>query len=222
VKTVFIVDDHTAIREGFKAILIRSGRFGDGGEAASAEEALERLRAISAGKEPRGFPDLIIVDISLPGMSGLDFASALKKLDTVPPIVVLSMHRRFDYIAGAFRAGASAYVAKDAGAECIIAALDAAVSGGYYLDPASLKLFVDEASGGRRSAASDALGLSALSDREAEVMKLLAAGKRAEEIADILSLSQKTVENHLSNITGKLGVRDRFELYRLAARLEDA
>ncbi|MDP3177401.1 MAG: response regulator transcription factor, partial [Spirochaetaceae bacterium] len=170
-KTVFIVDDHTAIREGFKAILVRSGRYGDGGEAASAEDALERLNEISAGKDARGFPDLMIVDISLPGTSGLDLTVALKKLSPSRPIVVLSMHRRFDYIAGAFRSGASAYVAKDAGAECIIAALDAAVSGEYYLDPASMKLFVDEASGGRRSSASDALGLSALSDREAEVMK---------------------------------------------------
>jgi DNA-binding NarL/FixJ family response regulator len=212
-KKVFIVDDHTAIREGFKAILERSQRYISDGEASSAEEALELLQSGAAD------PELFIVDVSLPGASGLDFTSKLRKMRP-SPVVVISMHRRYDYIAGAFRAGASAYVAKDAGVDCVIAALDAALAGSYYLDPNSLKLFIDESVLGPFLPSSGRSGVSGLSDRELDVLRLLSAGKRAEEIATSLELSQKTVENHLSNITGKLGARDRFELYRMAARLE--
>jgi len=212
-KRVFIVDDHTAIREGFKAILERSERYVPDGDAASAEEALEKLEGGLCD------PELFIVDVSLPGSSGLELASRIRRLRS-SAVVIVSMHRRYDYIAGAFRSGASAYVAKDAGAECIIAALDAAAAGSYYLDPASLKLFVDESAVGSQTGSVGRSGLSGLSDRELEVLRLLSAGKRAEEIAQSLELSQKTVENHLSNITGKLGARDRFELYRIAARME--
>lgn len=212
-RRVFIVDDHTAIREGFKAILEGSQRYAFEGDAASAEEALEKLESGLCD------PELLIVDISLPGASGLELVSRIRRSRS-SPIVIVSMHRRYDYIAGAFRAGASAYVAKDADAECIVAALDAAAAGRYYLDPASLKLFVDESATGSSAGPIGRSGLSGLSDRELEVLRLLAAGKRADEIAQSLELSQKTVENHLSNITGKLGARDRFELYRLAARMD--
>ncbi len=213
-KRVYIVDDHTAIREGFKAILERSGRYLTDGEASSAEAALAYLE--NGGR----VPELFIIDISLPGMSGLELAAKLRRSLQDSPIIILSMHRRYDYIASAFHSGASAYVAKDAGTECVIAALDAASIGGYYLDPSSLKLFIDGATDGANSSPADRIGISGLSEREREVLKLLAGGKRADEIAESLDLSQKTVENHLSNITGKLGVRNRFELYRLAARLE--
>lgn len=211
-KSVFVVDDHTAIREGFRAILERSGRYSVSGEASNAEETLERLDSGEA------CPDVFIVDVSLPGRSGLELAAELRSRCGAP-IVVLTMHRRYDYIVGAFRAGAQAYVSKDAGADCIVAALDSGCRGEYYLDPASLKLLVDEASALGRSSVKRESG-PALSDRELEVLRLLAAGKRAEEIAAALDLSQKTVENHLSNITSKLGARDRFELYRIAARME--
>jgi DNA-binding NarL/FixJ family response regulator len=215
-KDVFIIDDHTAIREGFKAILERSERYRVSGEAAAAEPALDSMASAET-------PALAIVDISLPGMSGLELCSELRKRFPDIRVAILSMHRRFDYIAGAFRAGASAYVSKDAGAECIVEALDSAVAGRYYLDPSSLRLFVDEAAAsGRGKEPKGREGIPGLSDREREVLKLLAEGRRAEEIAVFLGLSQKTVENHLSNITSKLGVRDRFDLYRLAARLEDS
>lgn len=212
-RKVCIVDDHTAIREGYKAILERSARYVSGGEAASAEDVLALLESGSID------PDLFIVDVSLPGASGLELTAKLRKLRP-SPVVVISMHRRYDYIAGAFRAGASAYVAKDAGVECVIAALDAASSETYYLDPTSLKLFIDESTFGAQPSSSGRSGLAGLSEREMAVLRLLSAGKRAEEIAASLELSQKTVENHLSNITSKLGARDRFELYRMAARLD--
>jgi DNA-binding NarL/FixJ family response regulator len=215
---VFVVDDHTAIREGYKAILERTGEYSVTGEAASAEDLLSRLDS----GEP--FPDSFIVDISLPGMNGIELIDALKARSPAP-VIVLSMHRRYDYIAQALIAGASGYVSKDAAADSIVSALAAAAMGGCYLDPISLKLFIDEVVLGQRGmphggAASPApQGEAGLSDREAEVLGLLASGKRAEEIASLLGLSQKTVENHLSNITLKLGAKNRFELYRLAARM---
>jgi DNA-binding NarL/FixJ family response regulator len=213
-KNVFIIDDHSAIREGFKVILERSGRYSVTGGAGSAEEAMEMLASGGA------VPDLFIVDITLPGASGLELAVHLRRTVPSAQIVVVSMHREFDYIAGAFRSGALAYVAKDSGLECVIAALDAATTGANYLDPASLKLFIQEACLPSAKSPAARSGLSGLSEREIEVLRLLAAGKRAEEIATELDVSQKTIENHLSNITGKLGAKDRFELYRLAARLE--
>lgn len=211
-KRVFVVDDHTAIREGFKAILERSGRYSVSGEASNAEETLERLDSGEA------YPDLFILDVSLPGRSGLELAAELRSR-CASPLVVLTMHRRYDYMVGAFRAGALGFVAKDAGADSIVSALDSGSRGEYYLDPASLKVFVEEATAAGSPMAKREAG-PALSERELEVLRLLAAGKRAEEIASALGLSQKTVENHLSNITSKLGARDRFELYRLAARME--
>jgi len=213
-KSVYIVDDHSAIREGFKVILERTGRYECAGEAGAAEELLDLVKG---GLEA---PDLFIVDISLPGASGLDLTEALRRALPGSPVVVVSMHRAFDYIAGAFRAGALAYVAKDSGLECVIAALDAAGTGACYLDPASLKLLVQEACLHTAKAHVVRTEISGLSDREIEVLRLLAGGKRAEEIAAALEVSQKTIENHLSNITNKLGAKDRFELYRLAARLE--
>ncbi len=224
-KSVFVVDDHTAIREGFKAILERSGGYTVSGEASCAEELLSRL---DDGEAPA---DLFIVDVSLPGMNGIELIATLRKRFPSPAIV-LSMHRRYDYIAEALKAGAAGYVAKDAGVECIMQALAAASLGGCYLDPASLRLFVDEAllggQGNGQKPGSSApirdeiaarVADAGLSDRENEVLGLLAAGRRAEEIAALLGLSQKTIENHLSNITTKLGIHNRFELYRLAARL---
>jgi len=213
-KRVFIIDDHSAIREGFKVILERSGRYTAVGDVGSAEEALAAL----AGDGEK--PDLFIVDISLPGASGLELTASLRRSLPKAQVVVASMHREYDYIAGAFRAGALAYVSKDAGMECVVAALDAAASASYYLDPLSLKLLVQEACLPSSKSPAARSGLSGLSEREIEVLRLLAAGKRAEEIALELEVSQKTIENHLSNITNKLGAKDRFELYRLAARLE--
>jgi DNA-binding NarL/FixJ family response regulator len=212
-KNVFIVDDHTAIREGYKVILERSGRFKPQGEAPSAEEALESLAAAGAA------PDFFIIDISLPGMSGLELTTELRRRYPEAKVAIVSMHRRYDYIVGAFRAGATGYLSKDAGAESIVAALDSASRGDYYLDHTSLKLFIDEVISLPGKATAGKAGISGLSERETEVLQLLAEGKRADEIASELDLSQKTVENHLSNITGKLGARDRFELYRVAARL---
>jgi DNA-binding NarL/FixJ family response regulator len=213
-KSVYIVDDHSAIREGFKVILERTGRYACLGEAGSAEAALEFLKP---GGET---PDLFLVDISLPGASGMDLTAALRRTLPGSPVVVISMYRTFDYIAGAFRAGALAYVAKDSGQECVIAALDAAVEGQCYLDPASLKLLVQSTCLHPSRSSTSRPEISGLSDREIEVLRLLSGGKRAEEIASALEVSQKTIENHLTNITNKLGAKDRFELYRLAARLE--
>jgi DNA-binding NarL/FixJ family response regulator len=213
-KTVYIVDDHGAIREGFKVILERTGRYNCVGEAGSAEEALGYVQSAAAK------PELFLVDISLPGASGLDLTDSLQRTLPGSAVVVVSMHRTFNYIAEAFRAGALAYVAKDSGLECVVAAMDAAAEGACYLDPASLKLMVQQVCLNPVKAPAARPEMSGLSDREIEVLRLLAGGQRAEEIASVLEVSQKTVENHLSNITNKLGAKDRFELYRLAARLE--
>jgi len=213
-KQVFVVDDHSAIREGFKAILERSGRYRVSGEASNAEEALQLLGAEGP------YPDAFIIDVTLPGQSGLELAAALHARCGAP-IIILTMHRRYEYMISAFSAGAQGYVSKDADSDAIVAALDAAAQGRYYLDPDSLKLFIDEAVSGGASSKHAESGPT-LSEREHEVLHLLAAGKRADEIAAALGLTQKTVENHLSNITAKLGARDRFELYRIAARMEDS
>jgi DNA-binding NarL/FixJ family response regulator len=212
-KSVYIVDDHGAIREGFKVILERTGRYGCAGEAGSAEEALAYVRG-------GGAPDLFLVDISLPGASGLELTDALRRALPGSAVVVVSMHRSADYVTGAFRSGALAYVTKDAGLDCVVAGMDAAAAGNCYLDPASLKLLVQEVCLRPAKARLERAEIAGLSDREIAVLRLLAGGKRAEEIATDLTVSTKTVENYLSNITNKLGAKDRFELYRMAAHLE--
>ena len=211
-KTVLIVDDHPLYREGLKAIIASSSEFEVVGEAGDAEEGFVRAKELR--------PDLALVDISLPGKNGIDLAQGLKSALPETRVLVVSMHSRMDYISEAFRAGARGYMVKDSAGEGLLKALAAVANGEYFLDSSVSREVIlgivnipDELMVVTHS------DYKSLTSREQEILRLLAEGLTAKEIANRLFISSKTVENHRINIMRKLELQRPIDLIRYAARI---
>jgi len=207
-KKVFIVDDHAVLRDGLTELLNHSEELVVCGEAATAEEALERIPAV--------IPDLALVDLSLPGMSGMDLVSALSARCPSVKVLVLSMHDEALHAERAVRAGAMGYIMKRQVAREVQAAIRTVLAGDLYLSPKLSKELLEAAlrSEGRR--ADTPAGL--LSDRELEVFKMIGKGMGATEIARKLRLNVKTIETYQARMKEKLGVKDSAQLYKAAVR----
>jgi two-component system, NarL family, invasion response regulator UvrY len=198
---ILIVDDHPIVRAGLRRLL--------GGEpdtelieAASAKEAFDLASAVQ--------PDLIILDLNLPGMGGLDVISRLVQAKPRPQILVLSMHDDPIFAARALEAGAQAYVSKNAPPTEIVVAMERLAGGQTYV---SQELAQQLASWNLRPTGHP---LKSLSRRDLEILRLLAEGQNIQQIADALEITYKTVANNFSQIKGKLGVRRTAELVRFA------
>ena len=205
---VFLVDDHPIVITGFTLMLNAQTDLEVCGTAGSAEEALQKLPALS--------PDLVITDMTLPGRNGLDL---LRDLMAVVPgcrVLVVTMHDETLYAERALRAGARGYLMKEAGSEKVLTAIRHVLSGQVYV---SERMQAKILSGmiGQQSKAS-ASPIEKLSDREFEIFRLLGEGKTTKEIADQLHLSHKTVAVHRGNIKEKLGVMSANELVHQAVR----
>ncbi|WP_291315168.1 response regulator transcription factor [Desulfuromonas sp.] len=210
--TVLIVDDHPLFREGLKSLIDRSSGYEVIGEAGSGEEALRMARSLR--------PDLVTMDVSLPQMSGIDCVRHLVQLFPQSRVLVVSMHAKFDYIAEAFRAGAKGYLVKDSASGRLIEALDALSRGDSFLDGnVSHEVVAKILAGAESETAIHDEKYGLLTPREQQVMRLVVEGVTSREIAEKLSLSPKTVENHRANLMKKLDVHNRMELVRYAARL---
>lgn len=205
-KTVFIVDDHPLMRDGISQLIEQQPDLQVGGSASSAPEALNALAAAA--------PDLLLADISLAGMSGIDLIKIVRKRQPRLPVLVLSMHSEDLYAERAIRAGARGYVMKHASAATLLAAVRRVLEGKVYLSPAMTEKLLAKASGGEPPAMESPVG--GLSDRELEVFKLVGSGLRPQRIAEELGLSIKTVETYYSRLKLKLGARDAAELLQLA------
>lgn len=211
-KTVLIVDDHPVFREGIKALIGKNPRYEVAGEAGDARTALEVAQKIR--------PDIMIVDLSLPDRSGIELIRELQGRMPKVRSLVLSMHSKADYIASAFQSGARGYVVKESAAENLIAALDAMARDDYYMDSAVSAQVVEKLM--QKQPGSPKItdsNYDSLTAREQEIMALLAEGQSVREIAERLHISQKTVENHRSNIYSKLEIHNSIELVRYAVRL---
>jgi len=179
------------------------------GEAGTAREALESV--------PRLTPDLVLMDIGLPDMSGIEVTQKIKQSWPQVAVVALTIHEDEEYFFNMLQAGASGYVPKRAAPEELLTAIRAAASGEVYLYPSLAKLLVkDYVSGGKEGAGANPLG--DLTEREQEVLAHLADGASNQEIADVLSISHKTVARHRENIMRKLNLRSRTELVKYAIR----
>jgi two-component system response regulator NreC len=206
---LLLVDDHAVVRSGLRMLLENEPDMliiGEAGSAAEALQAVERLQ-----------PDVILLDIGLPDISGIEVARQVKQRSPATAIVALTIHEDEEYFFKMLEAGAVGYVPKRAAPEELIQAIQAAASGEVYLYPSLAKLLVRDfltSEGGARSARA----LDGLTDREQEVLALLAEGEGNPEIADRLGISPKTVSRHRENIMRKLNLHSRSELVKYAIR----
>lgn len=209
---LFIVDDHPMMREGLAMILESQSDFKVNGMAGSAEEAMDALEKTS--------PDLLIVDISLPGMSGLELVKHFNAVRPEMKVLVISRHDENLYAERAIRSGAKGYVMKVEARKVIIEAIRKVLSGGIYISDAINERLIQSMIPGRR-----VVGLSpleVLSDRELEIFEMTGRGLKSGEIADRLHISAKTVESYRTRIKDKLGLNSAAELMKHAVQWVDA
>jgi DNA-binding NarL/FixJ family response regulator len=211
-KKVVLVDDHNLVRVALKAVIQRDPEFTVIAEARDADEGLHILL--------QSKPDVAIVDISLPGRSGLDLLREIRARLPRTRIFVVSIFSRPDVVSQALEAGALGYVTKNANPETILQALRSVSEGQYYVEGAvSREVLVAEKDGRPRLKKSAASDHGVLSRREREVLRLIADGKPPRQIGQILSISVKTVANHRTNLLAKLGLRTNADLVKYAVRV---
>lgn len=206
-----IVDDHAIVLHGLKELINSESDLEVTMMADSAEHALEIL------KEQR--PDIVVTDISLPGLSGLELIKELTRLYSGLPALVLSMHDELVHGERAFRAGAKGYLVKQEAPENVIKAIRKVLSGERYLSERMQSLLAHKIRG--RPANQPVSVLSSLTDREHEIFRLIGIGLGTSEIAAKLNRSVKTVEAHRANLKQKLGLRNAYELNRFAVNWTD-
>jgi DNA-binding NarL/FixJ family response regulator len=195
---VLIADDHKIVRDGLKRILAATADIECAGEAPGGDEALALVRANEY--------DVALVDMSMPGLSGIDLVKRLRAEKPKLRLLVLSMHGEHQYAARALKAGASGYLTKDAASEQLLGAIRKVAAGGVHISEAAAASIVS-----REKARHEAL-----SDREFEVMRLLVEGLGPTEIGERLHLSVKTVSTHKTRILEKLNLGSTAELVRYA------
>ncbi|WP_319541526.1 response regulator transcription factor [uncultured Pseudodesulfovibrio sp.] len=209
---IMIVDDHPLFREGLKAIVNRDNRYTVCGEAGNGREGISMAR--------ENQPDIMLVDISMPEKNGIQVIRELKSTLPKTQFIIISMHSEADYIVEAFRAGATGYMIKESAAAQLIKGLDTVAAGELFLDNAlSQEVIFKLLQSKPDSPGSRNDPYATLTPREQEVMRKLAEGMTAKEVAEELFISPKTVENHRTNLMKKLGLKSTVELVRYAARL---
>lgn len=205
---LLLVDDHAVVRSGLRMLLENERDVEIIGEASSASEAIEAAARLK--------PTVILMDIGLPDLSGIDATRAIKQKSAEVAVVALTIHEDEEYFFKMLEAGASGYVPKRAAPEELLTAIRAAATGQVYLYPSLAKLLVRDFLDGGRAAVEQTP--SDLTDREHEVLTYLAEGASNEEIAVSLVISPKTVARHRENIMRKLNLHSRAELVRYAIR----
>lgn len=206
---VLVVDDHTILREGLRAMLALYEDIQVVGEAENGREAVEKVRALS--------PDVVLMDIAMPELGGLEATAEIRRTSPNTRVLILTQHENKEYIYPILKAGASGYILKRAlGAE-LVAAIRAVHSGDAYLHPSIAKAVVDGYVD-RQPKPKGEDRYDRLSDRERQVLKLVADGRSNQEIADILCLSVKTIMGYRANVMEKLGIHSRTELVKYAIR----
>jgi DNA-binding NarL/FixJ family response regulator len=205
---ILVADDFAVVREGVKALLERQADLRVTAFASDGMEALEKATTADV--------DLAILDIAMPKLTGLQAVREIVRRRPDLPILLLSMHAGEQYFFEALAAGAAGYVLKRQADLDLIAACRAALRGEPFIYPAALgelmRRYLEQVEHGEKP------GRGPLTRRENEVVKLIAEGHTTHEIADLLTISAKTVERHRANVLGKLGMRDRVEVTRYAIR----
>ncbi|HET7903323.1 MAG TPA: response regulator transcription factor [Candidatus Eisenbacteria bacterium] len=200
---VLLVDDHAIVREGLRALLTGAGLL-IVGEAADGRAAARLARKLQ--------PDVVVMDIGMPLLNGVDGAVAVRRQSPGTRVVALTVHSDDHYVKAALRAGIRGYVIKSQAAVDLVTAIDQVSHGSVYLSPGVSPAALDSVLDDREAAA------PRLTPREREVLQLVAEGKRSKEIADVLGISQNTAETHRAHIMEKLAIHDTAGLVRYAIR----
>jgi len=206
---LLLVDDHQVVRSGLRMLLGNESDVEIVADAGTAAEALEAVKQFH--------PNVVLMDIGLPDLSGIDATKLIKQTDPEVAVVALTIHEDEEYFFKMLEAGAGGYVPKRAAPDELLTAIRAAAAGEVYLYPSLAKLLVKDYLAQERPSEGSNL-LDGLTDREQEVLRYLAEGSSNSEIADALVISSKTVARHRENIMQKLGLHSRAELVRYAIR----
>jgi len=205
---VLLADDHGIVRRGLRSLLEDAG-------VEVVGEAADGLEALRLCEELR--PDMLIVHIGMPKLNGIDVAARAQKTDRPPAVLILSMHADESYILRALAAGARAYLLKDATDEDLLPAVRAVASGRPFFSPAVTAVLVqDHMRSLQTRGLSDSYGL--LTDREKEVLQLLAEGRSNKEVATLLNLALSTIETHRASLMQKLNLHNTAEIVLYAVR----
>lgn len=201
---MMIADDHAIVRGGIRQIMSTTGDIQVVAEAACTDEVLTLVRSFH--------PDMLLLDISLPGIGGLDLLRVLQVEVPTLPVLVLSMHNEGQIVQRALKAGAQGYITKDSEPAVLLAGVRKVASGGRYIDPALVESVIFT------SGDTDVHPRAVLSEREYQILQLIVSGKALGDIADQLHLSPKTVSTHKMRTMQKLCVQNNSDLVRYAIR----
>ena len=206
-KKILIAEDHTILREGLRMLLSSNPAFEVVGEA---QDGLEAIRSVESLK-----PDLILMDLSMPRMNGVGAIQEIKKLNPTTKILVLTVHKTEEHILTALKTGAEGYILKDATHGELMLAMNNIFSGKSYLSPGISEKVIEGYLEGRKSVKSST-SWDTLTQREREILKMIAEGYRNKDIADYLCISAKTVEKHRANLMKKLDLHSAASLTAFA------
>lgn len=202
---VLIVDDHEILRRGLRDILVTQLDAAEAGEAANAAEALSLL--------VRESWDLVLLDINLPGRSGLELLEECRRLQPATPVLVLTAHSEEQFAVQAFRLGAAGYITKQEAADLLVTAVRRVLAGGRYVSNSLAERLATRLHDDSRKELHESL-----SPRELQIVRLVALGRSLKEIAAELALSEKTIATYRSRIAGKTGLRTSVEIARYALK----
>jgi two-component system response regulator NreC len=204
---IVIAEDHTILREGLRSLLCSDPDFDVVGEAGDGRDAIRCVEALS--------PDLALMDLSMPRMNGLDAIKEIKKQNPETKIIVLTVHKTEEYILSTLKAGADGYVLKDANHLELVMAIKNVLAGKRYLSPGISEKVIEGYLEGRKTLKPKS-SWDTLTQREREILKLIAEGYKNKETADYLCISLKTVEKHRSNLMRKLDLHNAAALTAFA------
>lgn len=207
---VLVAEDHTIVRQGLLALLRSAPDVQVVGEAEDGRGAVAAARDLT--------PDVVLMDLGMPGLNGVDATIQILRESPRSRVLVLSMHAGEEHVRPAVRAGAAGYLVKGAGLSDLIAAIRAVARGEAFFSPSVAAILLRDARG-EASVAPGKRASSELSSREREILQLVGEGRSSPQIAQLLSLSIKTVEGHRSRIMAKLGIHDLAGLVRYAVRI---
>jgi DNA-binding NarL/FixJ family response regulator len=205
--SILIVDDHAILREGVRALLSAYEDLEVVGEASDGQEAIGAVERLD--------PDVVLMDIAMPGLGGIETTIELKKQGRRAKVLILSQYEDREYVRRLLKAGVSGYVLKKSAGSELAGAIRAVHRGGLVLDPEVARVAMAEAG---PAAEGDGDPYETLTDREKQVLKLVAEGKSNKEVAEVLGISVKTAMTHREHVMEKLGLHNRTELVRFAIK----